>query len=115
MHPGLSVSYSVDFTINGSLTTVATGTVPIGASPSNFTGSSVLSVTPGDPVTDWEMAISLEFHSGGSTGELRFDVTTLEIQGEKLAAVREPSTFLLAMPIAGFVIDRARRRKRRLA
>jgi hypothetical protein len=110
------VNWSVVFNIGGTSTSAASGSFTMGTTPTNFSGTASLNGTPGATITNWSSTIELKLLV--TDAEERghyipiFDVQHLDIQSQDAAGVPEPSTFLLGAPVAGFLIIRARRRKR---
>jgi hypothetical protein len=104
-----NIGYTVTYMVGGVQTIAESGSFTVGASPTNISSFASLNGTPGSPVANWSAAISLTL--AASDGDLTFDVQQLDIEAQDVA-VPEPSTFLLAAPMVGFLIVRVRRRKR---
>jgi hypothetical protein len=106
------VTWSVDYNMNGTSTQVATGSDTITTAPTNIADSFSLPVTSGAALSNWSMFITLNFNTGGGFRVLHFDVDKLDIAALDAEGVPEPSTFLLAGPLVGFLLFRVRQRKR---
>jgi hypothetical protein len=101
------VSWTVEYILGG-VSTILGDTV---LASTKISSTIPLNGTPGDPVTDWQAFISLEWNSGGQGDSITFDVAQFDIDPQD-TPVPEPSTFLLAGPLVGLLIFRVRQRKR---
>lgn len=104
---GTQTIWDVAYIINGSSTPGDSGSF-FGDGAIDLTGS--LPVTSGAALTSWTVVLTLSW--SGDTTPIDVTVNGIGVQAEDIAAVPEPSTFLLAGPLAGFLIFRVRRRKR---
>jgi uncharacterized protein (TIGR03382 family) len=103
------VNYTLTYNINGILTSFP-NQFNVGSSGSAGDSPVDIDVPLGKTLTDWTVTLALTFTTVNESGNFSVDAGGIGISPE-LSAVPEPSTFLLALPVAGLLIVRRRRRK----
>jgi len=103
-----TVSYTLDFKINGVDTTIDGTVLNVDESGENASGQQLLNYTTGDPLTDWSATFTF---TGAPAYGLAVDFDPGSITINVPGAVPEPASFLMVAPALGLLAVARRRLK----